>query len=68
MGGYRLKGERLRFSQLARTQMACPEAAMAFEQRYIRALERVRRWSIDGNTLLLQDKRGRTLLVFQPTM
>jgi copper homeostasis protein (lipoprotein) len=68
MGGYQLKGDRLRFSQLASTQMACPEAAMAFEQRYTRALERVRRWSIDGNSLLLQDKRGRTLLVFQPTM
>jgi copper homeostasis protein (lipoprotein) len=56
MGGYQLKGERLRFSQLASTPMACPEAAMAFEQRYVRGLERVRRWSIDGNTLLLWPK------------
>jgi len=68
MGGYRLKGERLHFSQLASSQMACPQEVMAFEQRYTRALERVRRWSIDKHTLLLQDRRGRTLLVFQPTM
>jgi len=68
MGGYRLKGERLRFSQLASSQMACPQEVMAFEQRYTRALERVRRWNIDKHTLLLQDRRGRTLLVFQPTM
>jgi heat shock protein HslJ len=37
---------------------------MAFERRYGDALQRVRRWSIDKRTLLLQDARGRTLLVF----
>jgi heat shock protein HslJ len=68
MGSAQIKGEAIRFSQLASTQMACPPEVMAFEHRYGQALERVRRWRIDKRTLLLQDKQGRTLLVFQPTM
>lgn len=68
IGGAVIKGETIRFSQLASTQMACSEEVMAFERRYGQALERVRRWSIDKRTLLLQDERGRTLLVFQPSM
>ena len=68
MGGAVIKGETIRFSQLASTQMACPAEVMAFERRFGQALERVRRWSIDKGTLLLQDERGRTLLVFQPSM
>jgi heat shock protein HslJ len=48
--------------------MACPAEVMAFERRFGQALERVRRWSIDKGTLLLQDERSRTLLVFQPSM
>lgn len=65
MGGFRLSGEQLSFSRLASTQMACPPGLMAFEGRYSEALGRVRRWSIDRQTLLLQDGRGRTLLVFR---
>ncbi|QVL53050.1 MAG: META domain-containing protein [Cyanobium sp. M30B3] len=68
MAGAVIKGETIRFSRLASTQKACAEAVMAFERRYGQALERVRRWSIDRRTLLLQDERGRTLLVFQPSM
>jgi copper homeostasis protein (lipoprotein) len=68
MGSAQIKGEAIRFSQLASTQMACPPEVMAFEHRYGQALERVRRWRIDKRTLLLQDKQGRTLVVFQPTM
>ena len=64
IGGFQLSGEQLRFSRMASTQMACAPSAMAFERRYGDALERVRRWSIDKRTLLLQDARGRTLLVF----
>ncbi|MCS5699496.1 META domain-containing protein [Cyanobium sp. FGCU-52] len=65
MGGFQLNGEQLRFSRLASTQMACDPAVMAFEQRYADALGRVRRWSIDKQNLLLQDERGRTLLLFK---
>lgn len=39
---------------------------MAFERCYVEALGQVRRWSIDKQNLLLQDDRGRTLLLFRP--
>lgn len=64
-GGFQLDGEQLRFGALAATRMACPPALMTFEQSYLEALGRVRRWSIDKRTLLLQDATGRTLMVFQ---
>ncbi|MCS5699466.1 META domain-containing protein [Cyanobium sp. FGCU-52] len=64
MGGFQLSGGRLRFSRLASTPMACPAAVMAFERRYVQALGQVGRWSIDKANLLLQDERGRTLLLF----
>ena len=64
IGGFQLTGEQLRFSDLASTQMACEPAAMVFERRVVEALEQVRRYSIDKRNLLLQDERGRTLLLF----
>jgi heat shock protein HslJ len=67
MGGFQLGSEQLRFSRLASTQMACEPAAMAFERRFVGALEQVRRWSIDKRNLLLQDERSRTLLLFTAT-
>jgi copper homeostasis protein (lipoprotein) len=66
VGSARIAGETIQFSPLASTQMACPAEVMAFERRYSDALARVRRWSIDKRSLLLQDGRGRTLLLFQP--
>lgn len=66
IGGFQLDGEQLSFSKLASTQMACPPALMAMEQRYVEALGQVRRWSIDKSNLLLQDGQGRTLLLFKP--
>jgi copper homeostasis protein (lipoprotein) len=68
MGGFRLSGEQLSFSKLASTNMACPPPVMAFERRYVEALGQVRRWSIDKQSLLLQDERGRTLLLFRPAI
>ncbi|MGB7563577.1 MAG: META domain-containing protein [Prochlorococcaceae cyanobacterium] len=65
MGGFSLEGEAIRFSQLASTRMACSPEVMALEQRYTEALALVRRWSIDKRSLLLQDARGKTLLLFQ---
>jgi len=65
MGGLQLNGEQLRFSRLASTKMACPPAVTAYERRFVEALEQVRRYSIDKHNLLLQDERGRTLLLFQ---
>ena len=61
---FRLSGELISFSRLASTQMACPPDLMAFERRYGEALGRVRRWSIDKRSLLLQNEQGRMLLLF----
>ncbi len=64
-GNIQLKGELLRFGPLASSRMACPPESMAFERRFLEALGQVRRWGIDKRSLLLQDARGRTLLLFQ---
>jgi len=65
IGGFRLSGERLSFSSLGSTRMACAPEVMAFEQKYSEALALVRRWSIDKQNLLLQNEKGHTLLLFQ---
>ena len=45
--------------------MACAADVMAFEQQYLRALDQVRQWSIDKQSLLLQDGVGRSLLLYR---
>jgi len=65
IGGIELDADRLRFGTVGSTMMACPPELMERERRFITALERVRRWSIDRRSLLLQDGKGRTLLLFQ---
>jgi copper homeostasis protein (lipoprotein) len=64
MGGFELKGPKLRFLPLASTRMACPDPQMAFERRFFNAVELVRGWRIEGGTLLLLDADGRVLLRF----
>lgn len=66
MGQATLSGKQLRFGPQGSTRMACSEAAMNQEFRFLKALEEVQSWSIDGATqkLHLQDKDGNTLLVF----
>lgn len=65
MGGFELNGAKLRFSPLASTKMACPPALMDFEMRMFQALEQVRGWQIEAETLALLDAGGRTLLAFK---
>jgi copper homeostasis protein (lipoprotein) len=65
MGPLQLEGEWLRFGKVAGTMMACPDQTMEFERLFVAALEKVRRWSIDKHSLLLQDASGKTLMVFQ---
>lgn len=59
-GSYELDGERLRFGRLGATRMACT-SGMAQEQRFIDALERVRRHRIHGSHLDLLDDGGAVL-------
>ncbi|MEB3321883.1 MAG: META domain-containing protein [Synechococcaceae cyanobacterium] len=65
MGGFQLEGNRLRIGPVATTRMACPPPQMDLEQRYLGALEEVRRWRIQGRRLLLEDGAGRTVLEYR---
>lgn len=57
MGGrYEADGERIRFSDLFSTKMACvEEERMRQETRFVAALERANRYSITGDTLTLSE-------------
>ena len=57
MGGrYEADGERIRFSDLFSTKMACvEEERMRQETRFVGALERADRYSITGDTLTLSE-------------
>ena len=53
-GGYERTGEQLRFGDLFSTKMAClEENRMAQETRFMRALDRVDRFAVSGDTLTL---------------
>jgi heat shock protein HslJ len=64
MGDYELKGDALTFARMASTMMACPDG-METEQKFLRALEQVRRWKITGRQLELRNGSGTVVLVFQ---
>jgi copper homeostasis protein (lipoprotein) len=57
MGRYTLDGDKLAFSQMAGTMMACPEG-MDVEQAFHAALQKVTTWRTDGETLELFDAAG----------
>jgi heat shock protein HslJ len=64
MGEYELKGDALTFARMASTMMACPDG-MQTEQKFLKALERVKRWKIAGQQLKLGDGSGKVVLVFE---
>lgn len=57
-GSYTVQDDSLRFSGLAGTRMACAPPAMMLEQRFLAALEKVDRYRIEGEMLLLYGARG----------
>ncbi|MBM3607501.1 MAG: META domain-containing protein [Alphaproteobacteria bacterium] len=61
-GGYESAGQRLRFSQIISTRMACPGARDARERAFIHALENTRSWRIEKSELLLLDGQGAVLV------
>ena len=65
MGGYQLDGDRLSFSQLAGTMMACAPESMDTERRFHAMLQKVARWRVDGEKLDLLDVSGATLAQFE---
>jgi heat shock protein HslJ len=62
-GTYALDGERIDVGQVAATRMAC-EGGMAQEQAFLRALDAVTRWRVQGDGLELRDDAGTALLRF----
>lgn len=64
MGSYQLKGEKLDFSQVGGTLMAC-EYGMEQEQQFQQAFARVAGWKIAGETLQLLDGAGAVLATFE---
>lgn len=59
-----IQGRVIRFSRMVSTMMACEPDKMAQEQRFLKALERVHRWSFERQTgwLVLLDRGGRPLM------
>jgi putative lipoprotein len=62
-GGFTLEGDKLRFSRMASTMMACADG-MEQEGRFLHDLARVARYRIVGDRLELQDDSGATVLRF----
>ncbi len=58
-------GEALSFSAIGATRMACEGPAMALEQRWFAALERVRRATEANGELLLADSAGTAVAVLR---
>ncbi len=63
-GSYRLDGDRLKFSQMAGTMMACLES-METERAFFEALSRVDKWKITGQQLELYDASGNAIASFE---
>jgi heat shock protein HslJ len=64
MGGYELKGDTLTFARMASTMMACPDG-METEQKFLKALEQVKRWKIAERQLKLMGGSGKVVAVFE---
>ena len=63
-GTYAHKGERLSFSPLAATRMACPGEVMKAEQVVFDMLAKVKGMTLTGETLELLDGDGKALARF----
>jgi Heat shock protein len=63
-GSYQLESNKLTFSQMAGTMMACP-SGMEHEQAFHDALRRAATWRIDGEKLELSDASGTVIAQFE---
>ncbi len=62
IGGMKVDGERLTFGQMGATMMACPPPLDAVERSYLKALQEVRSWRMEGGTLAFLDAKGAALV------
>jgi len=67
-GSYEIEGEKIKFNEIAMTEMACldPEGVMQQEQDYLSFLSEVVLFSIEGNQLILR-KAEQGQLTFEKT-
>ena len=63
-GTYTVEGNRLTFSRMAGTMMACP-SGMEQERSFHDALGRAATWRIDGERLELSDATGKVIAQFE---
>jgi len=62
-GSFELGGDNsISFSKVATTMMSCPD--METEQQFLKVLEKVDSYRVEGNTLLFNDSNGKTLAKF----
>lgn len=67
MGGYRLAGETILFTPFAATEMACAEALMNQEQRFLEILQDVTGYRTgETGALILTTDEGRTITARKP--
>ena len=59
-----VEGSSIRFTMVVSTRMAGPEDRMKLEASYLAALERARRFRVDGTLLTLMDERGSVVATF----
>lgn len=64
MGSYQLKGDKIDFSQMAGTMMACA-SGMDTERAIHEMMEKVAAWKIAGETLQFTDANGAVLATFE---
>ncbi len=65
IGGYSLSGQKLSFSQMAGTMMACPDDDEQYERAFHQALGKAASWRIDGERLELFDEAGVSVARFE---
>jgi heat shock protein HslJ len=65
-GGYTVDGDKLTFSPLITTMMACEPELMALEQAYLAALAKTASYRIVDGQLELLDANGQMILTFAP--
>lgn len=64
-GKMMMRGNNLQFGPLGATQMACPGKGMQQEANFFKNTRKVSGWHYEGNTLVMTDSRGKTVLSFK---
>ncbi len=52
-GKVKISGSSIQFGPIGSTKMACAEPAMALESRFLTALEKAKRYTLEGSALLV---------------